>query len=211
MTKNIITRDQEMPSSTDVLFISKVNGENWLSTSEKSFFYYSEGYRMAGESLFMKLKECESICKIFLTYPMIFCYRQFIELRLKELIFSGKRLNDQPGTFPITHSIIDLFSHYISYILPNVDPTYDKKLITHIEVLMNELNSIDKGSMSFRYPLSKTLSPLITLPNMDINNFRTVMDRLSNFFNRQLEIMQFSEEMKKEMIAELHSQLLSEY
>lgn len=211
MTKNIIVRDQQMPSSTDMLFISKVNDENWLSTSKESLFYYSEGYRMAGESLFMELKECESVCRIFLTYPMIFCYRQFIELRLKELIFSGKRLNDQPGAFPITHSISNLFRHYISYTLPNIDPTHDKNLITHVEVLMDELDSIDNNSMSFRYPLSKTFSPLITLPNMDIDNFKTVMDRLSNFFDRQLEIMQFSEEMKKEMIAELHAQLLSEY
>lgn len=38
MTKNIIVRDQQMPSSTDMLFISKVNDENWLSTSKESLF-----------------------------------------------------------------------------------------------------------------------------------------------------------------------------
>ena len=44
-------RDQLMPLATDKLFIPEVGAENWLSTSKKSFFSYSEGYRQAGESL----------------------------------------------------------------------------------------------------------------------------------------------------------------
>ena len=46
---------------------------------------------------------------------------------------------------------------------------------------------------------------------MNIDNFKVIMDRLSNFLDRQLDIMQHSEEMKQEMISELYSQLRSEY
>lgn len=65
--------------------------------------------------------------------------------------------------------------------------------------------------MSFRYPVLKDDSLSILLPNMNIDNFKVIMDRLSNFLDRQLDIMQHSEEMKQEMISELYSQLRSEY
>lgn len=204
-------RDQQMPSAADKLFVTEVGADNWLNTSKESFFLYSEGYRQAGENLFMELQKCESVYKRFLTYPMVFCYRQFIEVRLKELIFLGKRLNDLPEDFPKIHSISNLFEDYITNILPKIDPTYSKQLVTDTKRLINELNKYDNNSMSFRYPVLKDLSPSIALPNMDICNFKIVMDRLSNFFDRQLEIVQYSEEIKQEMIAELYSQLRYEY
>ena len=52
-------RDQLMPLATDKLFIPEVGAENWLSTSKKSFFSYSEGYRQAGESLYKEIQKCE--------------------------------------------------------------------------------------------------------------------------------------------------------
>ncbi|CUQ24058.1 hypothetical protein [Bacteroides thetaiotaomicron] len=204
-------RDQLMPSASDKLFISEASTENWLSTSKDTFFSYSEGYRLAGESLFGEIQENEYCYKRFLTYPMIFCYRQFIELRLKELIFLGRRIIDLSDEVKITHSISRLFEIYAIDILPNIDTNIDIKLFEVISRIINELENIDNNSMSFRYPVLKNLTPSITLPNMDINNFKIVMDRLSNFFDRQLEIMQYSENMKQEMIAELYSQLRSEY
>lgn len=204
-------RDQLMPSATDKLFVPETSTENWLSTSKESFFSYSEGYRQAGESLFMELQKCEYVYKRLLTYPMVFCYRQFIELRLKELIFLGQRLNDLPENFPKIHSISNLFNEYVTNILPKIDVTHNKQLVADTKVLVNELDGYDNNSMSFRYPVLKDSSPSITLPNMDINNFKIVMDRLSNFFDRQLEIIQYSEDMKLEMIAELYSQLRYEY
>lgn len=204
-------RDQLMPSAVDKLFIPEASAEDWLSTSKESFFSYSEGYRQAGESLFVELQKCESVYKRLLTYPMVFCYRQFIELRLKELIFLGKRLNDLPENFPHIHSISNLFNKYSTNILPKIDATYNKRLVADPKALIDELDRYDNNSMSFRYPVLKDSSPSVTLPIMDINNFKTVMDRLSNFFDRQLEIIQYSEEMKLEMIAELYSQLRSEY
>lgn len=204
-------RDQLMPLATDKLFIPEVGAENWLSTSKESFFSYSEGYRQAGESLYKEIQECEPLHKRFLTYPMVFCFRQFIELRLKELIFLGKRINDLPENFPLIHEIGKLFDDYVNNILPRIDGNFDKNLIANARNLVYELDNLDNKSMSFRYPVLRDDSPSILLPNMNIDNFKVIMDRLSNFLDRQLDIMQYSEEMKQEMISELYSQLRSEY
>lgn len=204
-------RDQLMPLATDKLFIPEVGAENWLSTSKKSFFSYSEGYRQAGESLYKEIQKCEPFHKRFLTYPMLFCFRQFIELRLKELIFLGKKINDLPENFPLIHEIGKLFDDYVNNILLRIDGNFEENLIANARNLVYELDKLDNKSMSFRYPVLKDDSPSILLPNMNIDNFKVIMDRLSNFLDRQLDIMQHSEEMKQEMISELYSQLRSEY
>ena len=142
---------------------------------------------------------------------MLFCFRQFIELRLKELIFLGKKINDLPENFPLIHEIGKLFDDYVNNILLRIDGNFEKNLIANARNLVYELDKLDNKSMSFRYPVLKDDSPSILLPNMNIDNFKVIMDRLSNFLDRQLDIMQHSEEMKQEMISELYSQLRSEY
>ncbi len=142
---------------------------------------------------------------------MVFCFRQFIELRLKELIFLGKKINDLPENFPLIHEIGKLFDDYVNNILLRIDGNFEKNLIANARNLVYELDKLDNKSMSFRYPVLKDDSLSILLPNMNIDNFKVIMDRLSNFLDRQLDIMQHSEEMKQEMISELYSQLRSEY
>ncbi|MFK1863550.1 hypothetical protein ACIXEP_17250 [Bacteroides fragilis] len=116
-----------------------------------------------------------------------------------------------PENFPLIHEIGKLFDDYVNNILLRIDGNFEKNLIANARNLVYELDKLDNKSMSFRYPVLKDDSPSILLPNMNIDNFKVIMDRLSNFLDRQLDIMQHSEEMKQEMISELYSQLRSEY
>lgn len=70
---------------------------------------------------------------------------------------------------------------------------------------IHEFNVIDPKSMSFRYPVGTDLQPNISMQNFDIDNFKVVMDRLSNFFDWQLEIIQQLEDYNSEMASEYAS------
>lgn len=59
--------------------------------------------------------------------------------------------------------------------------------------------------MSFRYPVDTNLLPNFSMQNFDIDNFKVVMDRLSNFFDWQLEIVQELENYNSEIASEYAS------
>lgn len=103
----------------------------------------------------------------------------------------------------------DLFQTYAKEVLPKADPSFDKEMVSVVNKLIHEFNFIDPKSMSFRYPVDKELNPIHNMPNFDIDNFKEVMDKLANFFDSQLEILQMLEDYNAEMAAEMAAEYAS--
>ena len=168
-----------------------------------------KGDGLSAVSLYQEIKKNEWINKQYLSSAMIFSFRQFLEVRLKELIYIGKRELFEDPQFKATHSLEDLFQTYTKEVLPKADPSFDKEMVSIVNKLIHEFNFIDPKSMSFRYPVDKELNPNHNLPNFDIDNFKEVMDKLANFFDSQLEILQMLEDYNAEMATELASEYAS--
>ncbi len=192
-------RNNNYPEKGDKLFISVPNEGRWIPSGIEDIFKISEGYRMAAISLYQEIKRNEWMNKQYLSCAMIFAFRQFLEVRLKELIYLGKRELFEEPKFKDTHSLEDLFRTYVIEVLPKADPTYNKSMVDIVNRLIHEFNFIDPKSMSFRYPVDKALNPSVTMQNFDIDNFKDVMDKLANFFDCQLEIMKMLEDYNSEM------------
>ena len=203
------TRNNSFPAKGDKLFISIPHEGRWLPSGIKDIFKLSEGYRLSAVSLYQEIKKNEWINKQYLSSAMIFSFRQFLEVRLKELIYIGKRELFEEPQFKATHSLEDLFQTYTKEVLPKADPSFDKEMVSIVNKLIHEFNFIDPKSMSFRYPVDKELNPNHNLPNFDIDNFKDVMDKLANFFDSQLEILQMLEDYNAEMATELASEYAS--
>src|SRR5204863_73884 len=62
------------------------------------------GYKMAAERL-IELAKDEPYKSDYIVFPIIFLYRQYLELRLKQLVLDGSRLLGIPADFPKTHRI----------------------------------------------------------------------------------------------------------
>lgn len=203
------TRNNSFPAKGDKLFISIPHEGRWLPSGIKDIFKLSEGYRLSAVSLYQEIKKNEWINKQYLSSAMIFSFRQFLEVRLKELIYIDKRELFEDPQFKATHSLEDLFQTYTKEVLPKADPSFDKEMVSIVNKLIHEFNFIDPKSMSFRYPVDKELNLNHNLPNFDIDNFKEVMDKLANFFDSQLEILQMLEDYNSEMVAELASEYAS--
>ena len=201
-------RNDDFPTKGDKLFIS-IDKEKWLPSGIKDIFKLSEGYRLSAVSLYQEIKKNEWFNRQYLSSAMVFSFRQFLEIRLKALIYLGKRGLFEDPKFKITHNLEDLYQTYVSEILPQVDPTYDTEMVSVVNKLLQEFNFIDPKSMSFRYPVDHDLNPIHNLQNFDIDNFKEVMDKLANFFDCQLEILQMLEDYNAEMAAEMASEYAS--
>ena len=59
--------------------------------------------------------------------------------------------------------------------------------------------------MSFKYPVNKKMCPALSIPNLDIDNFKNVMDKLANYFDNQWKLVKLLESYNDEMEAEYAS------
>lgn len=65
--------------------------------------------------------------------------------------------------------------------------------------------------MNFRYPVDKNLKASLHTPNLYIDNFKNVMDKLSNYYDAQLELVKLLEDYNDEMTAEYASYFAEYY
>ena len=199
----------DLPQPTDSLFIEESDSKKgaWISNPANKFFLYSEGYREAGNKLY---ESC--IANPFysntLIYPLIYNYRQFLELRLKELIIMGNEYNETDEDFPDEHSLTKLWNIYRNKLLPEIDNTIEKNILDNVEKLIIEFNTIDPKSMSFRYPVTR--GPIreksVKMHTIDIENFKKSMDKLMYFFDWQWDMISHYKDLKQDLLAEWYGE-----
>ena len=155
----------------------------------KGFLIYPTGYKMAAEKL-VELTVNEPHNADYLVFPIVFLYRQYLELRLKHLIFDGSEVLGIPPNFPKTHRI-DLLWESCKPVLHAIKLDDDAEVawrvaegIGNIEACILEFGRIDPTSMAFRYPVDKELAPSLNgLEAINIRHFGESMSNVANFLN----------------------------
>ncbi len=139
---------------------------------------YAFGYKRAGDLLlkrFLTRGELTSGERCVVIYPLLFLYRHYIELRLKEAMENGKWILSLLGTptsssADYQHHRIDLLWRECRCILDEIDKEElasfsEDQLVEHRELYSNLQDDIgifsklDPGSTAFRYPTSRDGHP----------------------------------------------------
>lgn len=184
---------EQYPQKTDKLFIDETDLSKgaWIKNPAGGFFLYSEGYKNAGKLLLDKCLEqgSDNYTRNSLVYPMIFNYRQYIELTLKSLIIEIKKHTDG-GTFQDGHILSTHWNEYKSLLKKIKCPFYED-IMTNVGELIKEFEGIDRISMCFRYPVTKApdREDSLKMSTIDLDNFKTVMEKLVAFFEAQIDMI----------------------
>jgi hypothetical protein len=173
-----------------------------LNLGGKGWESYAAGYKDAADSLarrFLKNWQGNDI----LTYPMVFCYRHYLELRLKQIIILGQMLLAGPirikqeileKRLENDHNLTRLWEPCREIIegLGN-EGYWPKDSVQQLDIvqnLINEFEEKDGESINFRYPVTKKKKGgQPTLPYLNlvgVRNLTKVMQRLDSFFTAQL-------------------------
>lgn len=170
----------EGPSKTDKFFESE--GEWWnnacLNYAADGWYLYAIGYKEAADSLVKSVIKRE-IRQDIVVYPILFLYRQHLELILKDIIRQGRRLLDINEKFPLTHRIDELWT-ICTELLRNISPDDSIEEQHHIRRLISEFCHVDPTSMAFRYPEDK--NGKLSLPgfkNINIESVKDVIEKIS--------------------------------
>uniref|UniRef100_A0A832G055 HEPN domain-containing protein n=1 Tax=Ignavibacterium album TaxID=591197 RepID=A0A832G055_9BACT len=205
----------KLPESQDKLFLEsnpELHQTVIVTTGMDKFFLFSEGYKTAATILAKQTEDCYFYANLTI-YPLFFLNRQFLELRLKELIIGLNFILTQERSFPNGHDLKQLWDKYRNLVSELNDSNVPKpKLLNNVEKLIDEFNNIDPKSMSFRYPVdsSQDRKPSLGMTNIDLKNFMTTMDKLYNFFDNQSEMVFNLGELTREYISSMQSAYESE-
>ncbi|MGB2842918.1 MAG: hypothetical protein WBC40_10690 [Halobacteriota archaeon] len=172
------------PKKGDKIFMA--GGDDWYNNAclndlgvGLSWYLYPDGYKCAADLLVEHIMSTHLNHDTFV-YPIVFLYRQYIELTLKRLIRDGNELLNISEKLPQGHKINDLWKKCRA-ILEKVWPNESSEDLDAVEACIKQFSAKDPTSTAFRYPTD--LEGYLSLPKMQINlrNLSEVMRRVSSF------------------------------
>lgn len=154
----------------------------WNNDSSQ-FWGYIEGYKRAGDTL-VKDAIDDGYNSVLDTsiFPVVFCYRQQIELTLKYIIISGENNSTGNFQFPVGHDLKKLWER-CKNILNWYNEGKEKEYLNVVEEYILDFDSMDHNSQNFRYPVDihQNIIHVVT-KNIDLVNLKEKMDELYMFF-----------------------------
>ena len=172
------------PESGDVLFREAPHCRDNASVS---FFgdgweLYASSYKDAGDSLGEKALEGSRPLDLVI-FPIVFLYRHYLELRLKEMILSGSELATGRGEIKKEHRL-DVLWQEVRKLLTDLWQNDTSTEIAAVENCIAEICRVDRESMGFRYPVDLNGKRLIAgLEHVDVRNLRDVIRKIANFLD----------------------------
>lgn len=161
---------------------------------------YAQGYRMAGDLVLRTILDTGHD-QDFLVYPLIFLYRQYLELQLKQVIHIGRELHGGRGRPVDTHSLAALWDHAVTHIRQEW-PKDD--LDSTIRRDLQEFDAVDGGSYAFRYPVGTLREPSlpVELERLNVRTFALRADEIGNYLDGAIEGLWHHRDSLREMAAE---------
>jgi hypothetical protein len=176
--------EQPWPEKGDKLFAA---GDDWwhnacLNYGPDGWESYISGYKRAGDVLVDHIKETRSD-QDSLVFPIVFVYRQYLELRLKTLIRDCKWLFDEQPDFPKGHDLSKLWSD-CRKLMEKLEPKVEQKDLEAVDEGIQQFHELDPSSQSFRYPFNRKGDKSLPsdLKHINVRNLLDVMEKLSRFF-----------------------------
>ena len=167
------------PVHGDSVFIQTTNWRipTALYQDHYGWEYHIVGYRRAADILVEHILRGDASREYFV-YPVVFLYRQYLELRMKRIIVEGQALFGEEPAFPATPTLEPLWgqcSEVIRRVWPQNHGSGDRAAIASI---IRQLDVADQDAMVFRYPAG---NPAMKggVCRIDIRTLAEVMDTLA--------------------------------
>jgi phytoene dehydrogenase-like protein len=154
-------------------------------------YAYREGYRR-GAQILVRAVGATAQDQDFLVYPIVFLYRHYVELVLKEIIRRAPYLIERELTAAEKKHLDD---HRLDVLWQDFKPMSSaiseasgwaklpKKGVEGIDDYIRQISEIDPSSYSLRYAYSKKGDPSLPkrLTHINLRHFGDLMERLSNY------------------------------
>ncbi len=160
-----------------------IQGEDWHNNAMLGWTHfpwdiYAAGCKDAADALIWALSERKASLDS-LIYPLVFLYRQGLELQLKLILPLARRLAGKEAVVDHQHGLMPLWSELRQH-LEQLKPHEDDKELPAIEDFIRQLDTVDPGSFAFRYPTTKRGE--VSLPELRHVNVRHLSEIMDTVF-----------------------------
>jgi hypothetical protein len=171
---------------------SKASVFNWHHSSEDEFCFYARSFHKAAQALVRRLESDKNLRTDWDACPVVFMYRQAVELHLKAIILgSGANFlpsKPDPAWVYQTHSLRRLLLR-VWRVLKAVGWDQHFKCegvsdLAELRAIFDDLDALDAGSFAFRYPVASS-EPQAALGQLTFNlqEFAKQMDAVLDLLN----------------------------
>lgn len=165
--------DQVFASSDNRWMNARVNwGGGWDS--------YALGYKTAGDILVEHIEETGHHIDA-LVYPIVFNYRQYLELMLKDVLMEARRYFDLEPSLEKGHALLSLW-HPLRELIERRWPDEPEELDA-VQENLRQIDVVDRGSYAFRYATDPKGDPSLPgeMEYIDLQNLSEVVGRIGTF------------------------------
>ncbi|KAA0226940.1 hypothetical protein EDS67_18675 [candidate division KSB1 bacterium] len=149
----------------------KIRGE------AEGFSIYSEGYRDAADKL-VEYAKTDQTSIDSLIFPILFLYRHYIELALKEIILAATLYLGKQHKSIKSHNLTQLWQR-VKELISEVELDIPIDEMIAIENQISQFDMLDNSSETFRYPVDKQGNVFKKLSDyVNVENVREIVDGL---------------------------------
>lgn len=176
----------------------------WDCIGGDGFYKQITGYNEVAKFLFL---ECDDLSNEQKSYPLIFLYRNIIELELKRMFYKTIKFSVTAKEYKkrkshklyeeLWKNVKPMIEHYAK------EMGQDMSIIDNVENKLKEIDEIDKNGYMFRYPTSYSFEYKFNDKYIDISNIFIYMQAIVNFLEGCdsifVEVEEFEVERREEM------------
>lgn len=181
--EEILDTDFRWPTAGDQAFVAADDPFDNANIVEDGFtrlVLMMDGYKQAGDLMVEKAAD-DRAERYALVFPIIFNYRQFLELSLKyQLATYGPRVDIKPNWK--SHDLAVLWSEFLAMLerYGTADPDEADPVVENIIL---EFAKIDPGSYSYRYPVDRRGDAIpAAISDLHLPTLADVMNAVEGYF-----------------------------
>ena len=139
------------------------------------------GYKEGADLMVNQALKDDKLSIDLLTFPIVFCYRHYVEISLKFLVFQyGKYAEVQRARR--THKLSKIWE-MVKNLIKEYDIEEFRVTAPAVTEIIDAFENLDSGSFSFRYSVDKYGNRIeLRQEIFDLDNLANVMSRYENFF-----------------------------
>lgn len=171
------------PNEGDEPFIKASDGSQAYVQHYANAGFYAQSYKWSADELIVA-SEGDPVKRDVFSFAVLFLYRHFLELKLKQLVEYSRRIRGvDPSKALDRHDLSDLWTHAratITAVWPD-----DGEGLDEVEHCVRRFAKFDSASFAFRYPTDKKGKFQLheDLKTVDMVNLKSVMDKVGNFLD----------------------------
>ncbi len=161
------TRQRSWPREVDRVLAANGDWRTNASVNWGGDTLYLDGYKTAADTLVNHVAR-DRYESDTLVYPIVFSYRQYLELLLKALLAEARERSSVEERIPAKHQLPVIWQP-LRALLDESWPDIDAELAA-VDDVVGQLDRVDPASIAFRYPTTtkgeRSLPPELILINL---------------------------------------------